>query len=182
MLAQEVARTYAQALFMSAKDKSLIDNGYVQMSELQKIVQGDPTLLNFLNAPHVLDEHKLALVRDVFSSRLPRLFVEFLVVLVNKNRANYLVEIIDEFIRLVEAEKGIGRVTVITALGLTDTEREQLRTQLTESLKLKIEFEEKTDQSIIGGMIVITHNEIIDGSIRHGLDLLEDKLSKVKVH
>jgi len=182
MIAQEVARTYAQALFMSAQVKSLVDSGYEQLGQLRVSLEKDPTLLNFLNAPQVLDEHKLALVRDVFTSRLERLFVEFLVVLVQKHRVGYLIGIIDEFARLVEAEKGIGRVTVIAAVPLTDSERDSLRTKLAAKLKLTIEFEEKLDKSIIGGVIVITHKEIIDGSVRHGLELLEDQLSKVKVH
>ena len=43
-------------------------------------------------------------------------------------------------------------------------------------------IEEKIDPDIIGGMIIILHNEIIDGSIRRELDLIEEKLSKVRVH
>jgi len=39
----------------------------------------------------------------------------------------------------------------------------------------------KVDPDILGGMIVILHNEIIDGSVRRGLDLLEEQLVKVKV-
>jgi len=33
----------------------------------------------------------------------------------------------------------------------------------------------------MGGMIVIMHNEIIDGSVRHGLDMIEEQLAKLKV-
>ena len=46
---------------------------------------------------------------------------------------------------------------------------------------LKIELEKKSDPSILGGMIIIMHDEIIDGSVRHGLDLIRDKLERVKV-
>jgi F-type H+-transporting ATPase subunit delta len=182
MLAQEVAKTYAQALFLSVKEKSLVDSGYEQLGQLRGLVEKDPTLLNFLNAPQVLDEHKLALVRDVFTSRMERLFVEFLVVLVRKHRVGYLPEIIDEFTRLVEAENGVGRVTVITAAPLAEAERTAMSSKLAAKLKLKIELQEKLDKSIMGGVIVITHNEIIDGSVRHGLELLEEQLGKVKVH
>ena len=126
MLVQEVARKYAQALFLSAKEKSLIDTAYEQFSDLKAFLVSDPTLLNFLNAPQVLDEHKLALVQDVFGNRLERLFVEFLMVLVKKHRIAFLPEVIDEFSRLVEAEKGIGRVTVITVVPLSESEKSKL--------------------------------------------------------
>jgi F-type H+-transporting ATPase subunit delta len=181
MLAQEVAQKYAHALFLSAKEKGLIDKAYEQLSDLKNYLESDPTLLDFLKAPQVLDEHKQALVQKVFSSRLERLFVEFLLVLVQKHRIGFLPDVIDEFTRLVEAEKGIGRVTIITAVPLNEAERSELITNLAAKTGLKIELEEKIEPRIIGGSIVILHNEIIDGSVRRGLDLLEEQLEKVKV-
>jgi F-type H+-transporting ATPase subunit delta len=181
MLAQEVARKYAHALFLSAKEKGLIDKAYEQLSDLKNYLESDPTLLDFLKAPQVLDEHKQALVQKVFRTRLERLFVEFLLVLVQKHRIGFLPGIIDEFTRLVEAEKGIGRITVITVVPLTEGEKAKLIDRMAVRTGLKIELEEKIEPSLIGGSIVILHNEIIDGSIRRGLDLLEEQLEKVKV-
>jgi len=181
MITQEVARKYAQALFMAAKGKGVIDEAHVELEGLKKIIESDDTLLNFLNAPQVLEEHKLELLRNVFSKRLHRLFVEFLIVLVDKHRISYLHDIIDDFIRLVEAEKGEARVTVITAHPLTDDQRSKLIAKLITKTSLKITLEEKIKPAIMGGMIVIIHNEIIDGSVRHGLDMIEEQLTKVKV-
>lgn len=182
MLAQQVAQRYAHALFDAAKDKGLLDLGYEQMAEVGKLVRLDRTLLSFLTAPQVLDEHKVELIRTVFCKRLHQLFVEFLVVLVDKHRVGYLAEIIDEFIDRVEQAKGIGRAKVITAVPLSAKERENLSVRLAAKTGLKIRLEERVDPAILGGMIVVMHNEIIDGSVRHGLGLIEDQLMKVKVN
>ena len=181
MLAQQVARKYSQALFLAAREKGLIDTAYEQFSDLQTFLVGDRMLLNFLSAPQVLDERKQALIREVFGPRMDRLFVEFLDVLVEKHRIAFLPEVIDEFARLVEAEKGIGRATVITAVPLTETERASLTAKLAAKTDLKIELQEKVDPSVIGGMIVILHDQIIDGSVRHGLNVLEEQLGRVRV-
>lgn len=182
MLSQEVAKTYAHALLLSVVEKGMVDKAYDQFLSLKELVAKDKSLVNFLSAPQVLDGNKLSLVRDVFSSRMEKLFVEFLVVLVNKNRVNFLPEVIDEFARLVEAERGIGRVTVISAVELNDGERAKLKEKLHNKTKLEIILEEKVDPSIIGGMIIIVHNEIIDGSVSHGLNAVEEQLTKVRVH
>lgn len=182
MLAQEVARRYAHALFDAAKEKGLLDLGYEQMADVRKLVAKDRMLLNFLTAPQVLDDNKVELIRTVFCKRLHQLFVEFLVVLVNKHRVGYLVEIIDEFIERVEQAKGIGRVEVITVVPLSGTERDNLKARLAAKTGLQIKLKERIDPAILGGMIVVMHNEIIDGSIRHGLGLIEDQLLKVKVN
>lgn len=182
MLSQEVAKIYANALLLSVVEKGMIDVGYDQFKSFKELVAKDKTLVHFLASPQVLDENKKSLIRDVFSSRIEKLFVEFLVVLVNKNRVNFLPEIIDEFTRLIEAERGIGRVSVITAVPLIEDERIKLKDRMQKKTNLDIILEEKVDPSIIGGMIIILHNEIIDGSISHGLNTVEEKLSKVRVH
>lgn len=182
MLSQEVAKKYSNALFISLKEKNLLDDAYEQFSSLKELLDTDKTLLNFLSAPHILNEQKLSIIRKVFSSSMNELFVEFLVVLVDKSRVNFLPEIIDELKRMIEAENGVGRVTVITAVALDESERKNLSIKIAKKTGLKIILEEKVDRSIIAGMIIILHNEIIDGSTKHKLNLLEDQLSKVRVH
>jgi F-type H+-transporting ATPase subunit delta len=182
VLSQEVAKIYAHALLLSVVEKGMIDVAYDQFNSLKELVAKDKSLVHFLASPQVLDENKKTLVRDVFSSRIEKLFVEFLVVLVDKNRVNFLPEIIDEFIRLVEAERGIGRVTVITAVPLNNSERSKLKDKMHSKTNLEIILEEKIDLSILGGMIIILHNEIIDGSVSHGLNAVEEQLAKVRVH
>ena len=182
MLSQEVAKKYAKALFLSVQEKGMTNVAYEQFNSLKELVTKDKTLVNFLSAPQVTEEKKLALIRDVFGPRIERLFVEYLVVLVDKNRISFLPEIIDEFDRLIEAKRGIGRVSVITAVPLTDPERSKLKLKMHQRTKLEIILEEKVDKSILGGMIIILHNEIIDGSVSHGLNMVQEKLAKVRVH
>jgi F-type H+-transporting ATPase subunit delta len=108
--------------------------------------------------------------------------VEFLIVLINKHRIGYLHEVIGEFIRLVKAERGIAAVTVLSAVPPAEGERQRLIEKLKARTGMTIELEEKIDPDIIAGMIVILHNEIIDGSVRRGLDVLQGQLAKVRVH
>ena len=181
MIAQEIAQRYARALFLSTREKGLIDTAFEQLGDLGKYLDGDTSMLTFLNDPRVPEKNKRLLVRDVFGNRMERLFVEFLIVLIDKNRIEFLPVIIDEFIRMVEAEKGIGRATVVTSVPLADAERPTLIDRLAKKTGLKIELEQKVDPSILGGLIVIMQSKIIDGSVRHGLDLMRERLRKVRV-
>jgi F-type H+-transporting ATPase subunit delta len=112
---------------------------------------------------------------------MERPFVEFLLVLFDKHRINFLPEIVDQFDRLVKAEKGIAKVTVITAVPLSSGEEQGLMSTLAKKTGLTIELDKRVDPAIIGGVIIIMHDRIIDGSVRHGLNLLEEQLEKVKV-
>ncbi len=182
MIAWEVAKKYANALFLSARDKGNMQQVYEQLNDLNVIIEKDDLLLTFLGAPQILVEEKRSLIQKVFGSHMDRLLLEFMYVLVNKNRVAYLAEIIDEFTRHVEAEKGLGRVTVISAVPLSDGERNKLIEKMKLKTGLKIVLEEKVSTSILAGMIIILHNEIIDGSVRRELDVLKEQLNKVRVH
>ncbi|MBN1212094.1 MAG: ATP synthase F1 subunit delta [candidate division Zixibacteria bacterium] len=181
MIAHEVAKKYAHALLMVVKEKNLIDRADEQMTGLRELIRRDRSLINFLTAPQILEEKKYELVRKVFSERLERVLIEFLVVLIDKHRVRFLPDILDEFDRLVNAEKGLLRATVISALQLDQSVYDSLKPKLEKKTGLKVEIEKKIDPSILGGMIVVMHDEIIDGSVRHSLDLIREKLERVKV-
>lgn len=161
----------------------MLDAVYEQMSSLNDILNRPEgkQMLNFLLAPNVMDDKKESLVRTVLGERIERLLTEFLVVLLNKHRIAYLGDIIQEFLQLVEEHRKMGRVKVTTAIKLTDAERSSLVRQLETKTGLKIQLEEKVDASILGGMILMLKDKIIDGSVRYELSVLRDQLNKVKV-
>ncbi len=182
MLAQQVGKKYGGALFQLAKDKNLIDHAWEQFNGLAEFLRKDRTFLDLMAAPQIPDEEKEKLIAKIFQGRFDTTFFNFILVLTRKRRIGYIIDIVEEFDRLVRIEKGIEKAACITAIPLSKAERSNLIAKLTAKTGLKIELEEKVDKAIIGGMIVILHNQIIDGSIRYGLQLLKNRLMKVKVH
>ena len=182
MLAQQVAKKYSVALFSLAAEKGILDTAWEQFGLLGEYLKADDTFLDFMSAPQIPDQQKEDLVTKAFSGKLENSFFNFLMVLIRKRRVGFLPEIIDELDRQIRAEKGISRATCITVNPITDNERQQLIEKLAQKTSLKIELEEKIDKSILGGMIIILHNQIIDGSVRFALDQLKNRLMKVKVH
>lgn len=182
MIAHEVAGKYAGAVFQSAKAKGLLDLALDQFGQLKLLIDSEPRMLEFLSAPSASDEDKVALIRRLFEGSLETLFIEFLVVLINKRRVRFLPVIIDEVIRLVEAQKGIGRATVTTAVPLSEDQREKIIARLEKRSNLSVRLEEKVDPAVIGGAVIMMDGQIIDGSIRHGLNRIEEQLTRVRVH
>ncbi|MFH1700496.1 MAG: F0F1 ATP synthase subunit delta [Candidatus Zixiibacteriota bacterium] len=181
MLAHAVAKKYSTALFNIVSEKSLIDEAYHQFEELDALINKDRTLLQFLLAPHILDQHKVALVQDVFKERLNPLFLEFLLVLIRKHRIGFLHNICEEFRERVAKARGMLVAKVTTVTPMNDEERRRLTEKLTTKTGKIIEIEEKIDPKILGGMIIILGDQIIDGSIRHHLATLKEDLMKLKV-
>jgi len=182
MLAQKVARKYAKALFLSIKERNLIDQAYEQFQSLQQVIDTDPGILHALTGPRIPLEEKIGLIKRIFGSVMNPLHVEFLSVLTRKRRIGFLPEIADELGRLIETEKDIGRVTVTTAVELLPSEEERLRKSLEARSGQTILLEKRVDPYVLGGMIVMMDGEVIDGSVRHGLNMLGEQLAELKVH
>ena len=181
MLTQQVAVKYSTALFNLVRERGLIDTAYEQFKTLDEIITADRTLVQFLLAPHIREQNKVALVRKVFAPRLEPLFLEFLVVLIDKHRIGFLHDIVREFRELVEESRGVVKTQVITVIPLRDDQRSRLTRQLEAKTGKTIVLTEKIDPHILGGMIVILKDRIIDGSVRYRLSLLREELRKLKV-
>jgi len=181
MLAEQVAKKYSLALFNIVREQGLMDQAYVQFEGLDRILQKNKSFLQLLKAPHITDQDKVALVRRVFTGQLELLFVEFILVLVAKHRIGFLHDIIIAFRALVAEAKGLAVAQVTTAVPLADDQRKALIGRLQAKTGHTVELDEKVDRAILGGMIIILGDQIIDGSVRHKLSLLRDELMKLKV-
>ena len=181
MLAEQVAKKYSLALFNIVREQGLMDQAYVQFAGLDQILQNNKSLLQFLKAPHITDQDKIALVRRAFTGQLEPLFVEFILVLVAKYRIRFLHDIITAFRALVAEAKGLVVAQVMTAVPLADDQRRALIARLQARTGQTVELDEKVDKTLLGGMIIILGDQIIDGSVRHKLSLLRDELMKLKV-
>jgi F-type H+-transporting ATPase subunit delta len=182
MFAQQVAKKYSTALFELATEQNKIDSIWDQFNSLGELVRKDRTFLNFMAAPQISDAKKETLIKNTFSERLEKSLYNFLTFLARKRRIKYLPDIVEYFDELVREYKSIARATCITAIPISDEERQRVIDKLQAKTSLKIELVEKIDKSIIGGMIVLVRNQIIDGSIRQDLIELKNRLMKVKVH
>ena len=181
MLSQQIAHRYSTALFHIVRERGLMEKAQEQFKSLDELIRMDSTLIQFLLAPHILDQKKVELLRTIFGPRLEPLFLEFLLVLFDKHRIGFLHDIIIALLELMAQEQGIIVTHVTTAVPLTESEKQRLTGRLRAKTGKTIALEEKVDPSILGGMIVVLKDQIIDGSVKHHLSLLKEELMKLKV-
>jgi F-type H+-transporting ATPase subunit delta len=182
MIAAEVARRYAHGLFLLALEKNAVDTLAEEMRDLDRLFDTEKSLLNFLAAPQVRDQDKYAALRTIFSGKVSKILEEFLLLVVSKRRDRFLHEIAEQFDKLVLEHKGFVKTRVVTAVPLSERERESLVHKLQAKSGKRVMLFTEIDASIIGGVVVFLGDQIIDKSIRHQLNLLRNELQAVKVH
>ncbi len=182
MIAAEVARRYAHGLFLLALEKNAVDLLAEEMRDIDNLLKVERSLISFLAAPQVRDQDKFAAIRAIFSGKVSRMLEEFLLLVISKRRDSFLHEIAEEFDEMVLEHKGYVKTRVVTAIPLSEREKERLVHRLEAKSGKKVMLYTEIDPAIIGGVVVFLGDHIIDKSIRHQLDLLKNELQAVKVH
>ena len=182
MILSGIAKRYAVALFKAAVKQDVAEQVQDDMSSFVELLKTNAQFRGFLKSPEIPTENKKQLVIDAIGDRTAGLFVKFLMLLIDKKRLVNILEIADAYRQLYEQLQGILEARVITAVKLDADLEQQTIEKLEKETGKTIRVRKIVDPNIIGGMIVILEDNIIDGSIRHKLDQIKKSLSEVKVH
>jgi F-type H+-transporting ATPase subunit delta len=102
---------------------------------------------------------------------------DFLGLVAQKGRAEYLEAIADAFRALVDGDQNRVRAQVRTAVALTDAERAALAEKLGRALGGKnVVVEETVDTQLLGGFVAEIGSFIVDGSLDGQLARLRERL------
>ena len=182
MILSGVAKRYAVALFNAAVKQDIADQVQDDLSSFIQLLRQNKDLTGFLKSPEILTEAKKQLIVEVFGDRTAGLFVKFILLLIDKKRLAHILDIADAYRQLYEQLQGIVEARVVTAVELEPDLEQRTIEMLERETGKTIRLKKTVDADIIGGMIIIVEDEIIDGSIRHKLEQMRRSLGEVKVH
>lgn len=105
------------------------------------------------------------------------LMERFLAILKKNSDLKKLPKIISEMKKISEAESGVKKARIITAIELSDSAKKEVALKLKNVFKRKIELSMKTEPEILGGIIIEAGNEILDASTRAMISKFKQVLS-----
>lgn len=171
-----LARPYAKAAFQLARAENALE-AWDDMLGLAAAIAGDEAVLKLIKSPEVSEKQALALITDAAGDRLDERFRGYLEVLADNDRLPLLGEIKAIYTRLrLEAERRLV-ARVVSAIELSDEQRERMKRALSRRYDAEVELENEVDPSVIGGAVIYAGDEVIDGSLRGRLRKLEQSLA-----
>lgn len=182
MISSQVAKKYGTALFQVAKKTGKVEEFFEDLRAIRAYVRSDDRLLSFIEAPQITDTDKEAVIKTAFFDRVARPVYEFLVILNEKRRLALIVEIVDYYEQLYLEAIGVVKAVITTAVPLAGESLNVLTGKLEKLTGKTVRARTKVDSGIIGGVVVVLHNQIIDKSIRYQLQRLKERLMALKVH
>ena len=169
------AKRYAQAAFELARDKGELDVWERDLGALDAALQVAGTM-EFLANAGVLGEAKQEFLRRVMEQPTPLVW-NLMLLLVERNRVALLPQIIEVFQALVDEERGIAHAQVVTAVPMSDEERNAIARRLSELIGKQVQVETREDPEILGGLVARIGDRLVDGSTRTKLITLKRQLA-----
>lgn len=180
-----VARPYAKALFDGAQEMQLLAPWSEVLNALSVIFR-EPNMLLLINNPKLSDENLLEIITRLCEStvndglkKLGDHFSHFIRLLIQKRRLITLPDIAELYHELLVEKENRLEVTVSSAFPLNDAQRQQLKQRLEKRFHKTIEATFVEEPTLMGGVMIQSHDWVIDGSVRNQLNELGTNLLMV---
>ena len=177
MEATTVARNYGDVLFQLAEKHGAHEEYAAALDHLVGLLEQEPRLRTFLETPKLSNDEKKRVLREVLVERVPRPFLNYLMIVIDKRRQRLLPLIAEEYRRLVDRKFNRLDVEVVLASEPDERLEEEIRSGLSQQLGRTIIPRFRIQPEIIGGAIVKYGDNVIDGSLRRQLLALRRRMT-----
>ena len=165
-----LSRPYAQALFEHSGGWS---------SDLEKISLAvrDTTVANLIDSPHLSYQDKVKQFLALFEGEIEPKSVNFLIVLGESKRLSLLPDIEKEYRALIEGNEGKKTVELFSPFVLSPEQQDKITTSLKKRFGDNLTVESGVDESLIGGFLARSGDDVLDASIKGKLEKLSNQLT-----
>ena len=173
----ETSERYSRALFEVSRDSGDLDKVENDIKNFKLIYDKNSEVKNFIKDPSqtITEQNKLVnLISDKlnFSKNVQK----FLLLLIEKRRIFFVNKIIESFLRLCSQKRGEIKASLISSKELSQTELNDISTDLSKSMGSTLKFDYKVDKELIGGLKLQLGSIMIDTSIRNKLKKYEQAM------
>ena len=164
---------YATALYELAAERRELDPVLEQAARLVEMIDGSADLQTVLT-DRTLDIRASGRAVDAVlaAEGFSPLMRDFVGVVANNRRLPRLRDILAALAAIAAGRRGEVGADVVSAHPLTDLQRVQLRSRLTEAGYSKVNIQERVDAGLLGGLVVRVGARLYDTSLRSRLTRL----------
>ena len=173
---QTIARPYAQAAFLYARERQQLKE-WSDMLSLLAAIAADPAMRTLIDSPHLTEQQLADLFIQVGGEHLDEKSTNFVRVLADNRRLGLLADIAALYeIQRRDAE-GTVHAELVSAYPASEDQQAKVIESLRRRLGREIELTCSTDPALLGGAIIRAGDLVIDGSVSGKLERLGTALS-----
>jgi F-type H+-transporting ATPase subunit delta len=170
-------RIYAEALLEAANESDELARVREEFDDLAAAVAESDDLRDFLRNPQIESETKRGVLESILEGASKH-FLNFVRLLVEKDRIAELVDVHEEWERLLARAERILELELVTAVELSDEEAGEVVAQIEQASGRKVVARRRVDPDILGGIVVQAGSQRLDASVRGRLNALREELTR----
>lgn len=172
----KISVRYAKALFILSKEKNMLEQIKEDMKNLLKLITSVTEFRMLMDNPILKPSQKMDILNSILKNHVQPLTQSFIELVVQNNRLHYLDSMARVYLDLFNRDLEIEPATLVTSVPIDEGLRHTLLRIVEKKLNIKMELEEKTDTSLIGGFILKIGNQQINASILNQLEKIKKEL------
>ncbi len=172
-----VAQRYANALMEFSGEKLSKEDIFSQIKDVQTSLNNSDDLQKVMSSPIVSNDEKKGVINKIFGNNINEIVLNFLNLLIDKNRFNIFNSIVKEYKNELNRQNGLLEIKIVSAIELNDNEKAMIKVKLQKILNKEIELDWATDSSLIGGLVFEAGDNIVDCSLQHKLQEINKEIT-----
>lgn len=174
----EMSKEYGTALFMLACEEGKTEEYCSSLDIVANVLSENEEYVTFLTSPNIPVAERVAAIEQAFADFVPEHIVSFLQLLCERSRIGGFSECVKEYKILLDASKHTSVAKVTSSVPLTKEETVRLKEKLEKISGNSVILDCRTDESLIGGIVVEIDGKVIDGSLRRRLHEVKEVMFK----
>ena len=174
---ENVSSRYGLALYSLAVDENKVIEWQDEVRELSRIFKENTDFIMVLGSSFLSLEKRQEILEKTLVS-VEKEIVALISVIMENNRINDILDVFESFNSYCNEHRGISEGLIYSTLKLEQKVINQIEEKISKIEHNKVELKNVIDPSLIGGVKVVIHDHIYDGSIKHHLDMMKTDLIK----
>jgi len=169
------ARAFAEAVFSGHHDP---DKTLQEAQSVAQLAAGSKELREVWETPSITAEQKRRVLDAIVAREgISQTVRNFLAVLIDHGRTNFLEPIVKQFEQELNQRLGFTDAEITSAHELSTSDRQTLEVQMEKLTGKKVRARYSRDESLLGGAIVRIGSTIYDGSVNGQLERMKRAIS-----
>ena len=166
---------YAQALLEVARAEGRLPEVEDDLFRFARTLESSDELRLALTDPALPVERRIGVIEDLTGGKALQTSTALLSMVVAAGQASELPVIVDRFVELAAAERKREVAEVRSAIPLDATQVQRLADALGRATGKVVEVKVIVDPEVMGGIVARVGDTVIDGSVRHRLELMKER-------
>lgn len=172
-----VSSRYGLALFSLAQEENKVSEWQNEVKELSRIFKENTGFIMVLGSSFLPREERQEILTKTLKG-VDKEIIALISLVIDHNRTSSLLDIFECFNSYCNEYKGVCEGRIYSTLKLEQTVIRQIEEKISKIEHQNVELKNIIDPTLIGGVKIVVHDRIYDGSIKHQLEEMKKDLLK----